>query len=79
MGKKRVARLMAAEGFQGACYRKWVTTTTRDAQGQPSVDLVQRQFSAEAPNRLWVADITYVPTCAGFLNCAETIGQPLSE
>jgi transposase InsO family protein len=54
VGKKRVARLMAAEGLQGACYRKWVTTTTRDAEGQSAVDLVQRQFSSEAPNRLWV-------------------------
>jgi transposase InsO family protein len=67
VGKKRVARLMKAEGLQGACYRKWVTTTTRDADGQASADLVQRQFNAEAPDRLWVADITYVPTWAGFL------------
>lgn len=73
VGKKRVARLMKAEGLQGACYRQWVTTTTRDADGQPSSDLVQRQFSAEAPDRLWVADITYIPTWAGFLFLAVVL------
>jgi putative transposase len=40
------------------CRRKWVTTTTRDADAQASPDLVQRQFAADAPNRLWVADIS---------------------
>jgi putative transposase len=73
VGKKRVARLMKEEGLQGACYREWVTTTTRDADVQPCADLVQRQFSAEAPNRLWVADITYVPTWAGFLFLAVVL------
>ena len=73
IGKKRVARLMRADGLQGACYRKWIATTTRDADAQPSSDLVQRQFSAEAPNRLWVADITYIPTWAGFLFLAVVL------
>jgi putative transposase len=73
VGKKRVARLMKAEGLQGACFRKWVTTTTRDADAQPCADLVQRQFSADAPNKLWVADITYIPTWAGFLFLAVVL------
>ena len=73
VGKKRVARLMKADGLQGASFRKWVTTTTRDAEAQPSADLVQRQFSAEAPNQLWVADITYIPTWAGFLYLAVVL------
>ncbi|HET9404757.1 MAG TPA: IS3 family transposase, partial [Burkholderiales bacterium] len=73
VGKKRVARLMKAEGLQGACFRKWVTTTTHDADAQPSADLVQRQFSADAPNRLWVADITYIPTWGGFLYLAVVL------
>ena len=73
VGKKRVARLMKAEGLQGACFRKWVTTTTRDADMQPSADLVQRQFAADAPNKLWVADITYIPTWAGFLFLAVVL------
>ncbi len=73
VGKKRVARLMKAEGLQGACFQKWITTTTRDAEAQPSADLVQRQFSADAPNKLWVADITYIPTWAGFLYLAVVL------
>jgi putative transposase len=72
-GKKRVARLMRAEGLQGACFQKWVRTTTRDADAQASPDLVQRQFSADAPNKLWVADITYIPTSAGFLFLAVVL------
>jgi len=47
--------------------------TTRDAEGQLCADLVQRQFNAEAPNRLWVADITYIPTWAGFLFLAVVL------
>ena len=73
VGKKRVARLMKAEGLQGACFQKWVTTTTRDSDAEPSPDLVQRQFSADAPDRLWVADITYIPTWAGFLFLAVVL------
>lgn len=73
VGKKRVARLMKVEGLQGASFRKWVSTTTRDADAQPSADLVQRQFSADAPNRLWVADITYIPTWGGFLYLAVVL------
>jgi putative transposase len=73
VGKKRVARLMKADGLQGVSFRKWVTTTTRDAEARPSADLVQRQFSADAPNRLWVADITYIPTWAGFLYLAVVL------
>lgn len=73
VGVKRVARLMKADGLQGACYRKWVTTTTRGGEAQPAADLVQREFSADAPNRLWVADITYIPTWAGFLFLAVVL------
>jgi putative transposase len=73
VGKKRVARLMKAEGLRGVCRRKFVVTTTRDADALPSADLVQRQFSADAPNRLWVADITYIRTWAGFLYLAVVL------
>jgi len=73
VGKKRVARLMKAEGLQGASFKRWVTTTVRDGDAQPSADLVQRQFSADAPNKLWVADITYIPTWAGFLYLAVVL------
>lgn len=66
VGRKRVARLMRAAGLQGVSPRKWVTTTVRDGtDGVP--DLVEREFTADGPNQLWVADITYVPTWEGFL------------
>lgn len=73
IGKKRVARLMKADGLEGVSRRKWVTTTTRDAEARPAADLVVRQFSADGPNRLWVADITYIPTWAGFLYLAVVL------
>jgi putative transposase len=70
VGQKRVARLMRAAAVVGVSRRRWVTTTHR-APGAPAVpDLVERQFTAPAPNRLWVADITYIPTWAGFLYLA---------
>ena len=73
VGCKRVARLMKADGIQGVSRRKWGTTTVRDADATPPADLVERQFSADAPNRLWVADITYIPTWAGFLYLAVVL------
>lgn len=42
-------------------------TTRRDDRQRPAPDLVKRQFVAQAPNQLWVADLTYVPTWAGFV------------
>ena len=53
--------------------RRWVTTTERDATAQGAADLVQREFSASGPDRLWVADITYVPTWEGFLYLAVVL------
>jgi putative transposase len=73
VGRKRVARLMKAEGLRGVCRRKWVTTTTRDPEARPAPDLVERRFSADGPDRLWVADITYIPTWAGFLYLAVVL------
>ena len=67
VGRKRVARLMRAAQVQGVSRRKWVTTTTRDPDARAAPDLVQRDFHVDGPDRLWVADITYVPTAAGFL------------
>jgi len=66
IGVRHVARLMRKAGLVGVSRRKVCITTTRD--GSPgSPDLVERNFSADGPNKLWVADITYVPTSAGFL------------
>src|SRR5213592_3646777 len=67
VGCKRVARLMRNAGVQGVSRRKPFHTTVRDATARPAPDLVDRQFTAAGPDRLWVADITYVPTGAGFL------------
>jgi len=73
VGRKRVARLMREAGLRGVSRRKWVTTTERDATAQAAVDLVQREFSARGPDRLWVADITYIPTWEGFLYLAVVL------
>lgn len=67
IGRKRVARLMEQAGLQGVTRRKFVVTTKRDRGARPAPDLVNRKFVARGPDRLWVADITYVPTWAGFL------------
>jgi putative transposase len=67
VGKKRVARLMRAAGLQGVMPKRFVRTTVSDAANAVSIDLVDRQFKASGPDQLWVADITYVPTWAGFL------------
>ncbi len=67
VGIKRVGRLMRQEGLQG-CHRrkKRPRTTCRDPRAVPAEDLVERQFVPEAANKLWVADITYLPTWEGF-------------
>lgn len=62
VGRKRVERLMAAQGWQGAYLRRgWRHASTRcDPQASPATDLVGRDFTATAPNRLWVADATRI-------------------
>ena len=72
VGCKRVARLMTQAGLAGVCRRRFVTTTIKDG-GRQAPDLVERNFTAEAPDRLWVADITYIPTWAGFLYLAVVL------
>lgn len=66
VGRTRIERLMKANGLRGVSRRKFVVTTERDPRARPASDLVDRNFYADAPNVLWVADITYVPTWAGF-------------
>jgi putative transposase len=73
VGRKRVARLMRAAAVQGVSRRKPLFTTTRDRTARPAPDLVQRNFTVDGPDRLWVADITYVPTGAGFLYLAVVL------
>jgi putative transposase len=70
-GRKRIARLMRAAGLSG-CHRRRrrMDTTRRDPLATPAPDLVERDFAATAPNQLWVADITAVPTAEDFLSLA---------
>jgi putative transposase len=74
VGRDRVARLMRALGLAGAT-RARTTRTTRPATREQALpaDLVRRDFSAAAPNRLWVNDLTYVPLWAGFAYTAFVI------
>ncbi len=73
IGGKRVARLMREAGIQGVTRRKACRTTIRGRAPHMIPDLVDRKFVADGPNRLWVADITYIPTWAGFLFLAVVL------
>jgi putative transposase len=73
IGRKRVARLMRGAHVHGVSRRKQFVTTRRDETARPAPDLVRRQFEAAGPNRLWVADITYIATAAGFLFLAVVL------
>ena len=66
VGRDRVGRLMAELGLCGATRTKKVRTTKPAPESQRPADLVERIFSADVPDRLWVADLTYVWTRAGF-------------
>jgi len=70
---KRVARLMALHGLQGASRRRKWRTTKRAKDARPAPDLVERDFRAGRLDQLWVADITYVPTWSGFLYLAVVV------
>ena len=74
VGRKRVTRLMRELGIEGVTRRRFKTgTTKRDAKARPAPDLVKRDFSAKSPDQLWVADITQVPTWAGWLYLAVVL------
>ena len=73
-GRKRIARLMREAGLVGVSRRRHgVQTTRRDRKARPAPVLVDRDFSANGPNQLWVADITFIPTAAGFLYLAVVL------
>jgi putative transposase len=69
-GRRRVARLMRVAGLQGCMRSKKRKTTRRDPRTAPAPDLLRREFVAARPNKLWLADITYIPTQEGFLYLA---------
>jgi putative transposase len=68
-----VERLMGELGIAGVVRGKAKRTTIGDQQAPRPADLVERQFTASAPNRLWVADLTYVRTWSGFVYAAFVI------
>lgn len=74
VSRKRVARLMRTAHIRGVSRRRgWVVTTRRERSQQAAPDLVKRSFKADAANQLWVADMTYVPTWAGFIYLAVVL------
>ncbi|MEU8404317.1 IS3 family transposase [Nonomuraea sp. NPDC048892] len=73
VGRKRVARLMRAAGLAGVSRRKGCRTTITDHRAASASDLVKRRFTADEPNRVWTADITYVPTWQGFVYLAVVL------
>lgn len=73
VNEKRVARLMAELGIAGKCGRRKLRTTWRDKTAIPAGDLVERDFTAERPDELWVGDATYVWTDEGWLFVASVL------
>ncbi len=65
-----VERLMREMGLQGVVRGRKVKTTVPDERAERPTDLVRRDFTADRPNRLWVADLTYVATWSGFVYVA---------
>ena len=73
-GHNRIAAVMRANGLRGVSRRRgWCVTTKRDKDRRPAPDLVQREFTATGINQLWVADMTYLPTWAGFVYLAVVL------
>ena len=73
VGRNRVARLMRRHGIRARCRRRFRTTTDSNHAFPLAPNLLARQFAAPAPNRVWLADITYVPTEEGWLYLAVVL------
>jgi putative transposase len=73
VGRKRVARLMRADRLVGVHRRRRVVPIARPSVRAAAPDLVHRRFAVSAPDRLWVADITSIPTREGFLHLAAVL------
>jgi putative transposase len=67
---------MRGAGLRGVSRRRFPATTQREPNHRPASDLIGRDFRAGGPGRLWVADITSVPTAAGFLFLAVVLDAP---
>ena len=72
VSRKRVARLMRQADLRGCAPRRFRVTTVADPSA-PTEDLVQRQFTATAPDQCWFGDITYVRTWEGWLYLAVLV------
>lgn len=69
-----VAKIMREQGLRAKSNRRFVPRTTDSGHGKPvAPNVLDRQFTADAPNRRWVADITYIPTCEGWLYLAGVL------
>lgn len=73
VGRKRVARLMRQAGLEGVSRRHGRKTMMCGISAAPAPDLVEREFRADAPDKLWVGDINYIPTRAGFMYLAVVV------
>jgi putative transposase len=73
VGRDRVRRIMRANEIVGLIRRKFRRTTLRDEARRPAPDLIDRDFTATAPDERWVADITYVRTWSGWLYLAVVL------
>jgi putative transposase len=71
--RKRVARLMREQGLKAKRPRHRTITTTSEPGAQAAPNLLQRDFSANEPNRKWVADTTYIWTAEGWLYLAVVL------
>lgn len=72
-GRNRIARLMQCHGIQAHRKRRFRRTTDSNHAFPLAPNLLARQFSAAAPNRVWLADITYIPTKEGWLYLAVVL------
>jgi transposase InsO family protein len=74
VSENTVAKVMRSSGLRGKVKRKFVPRTTDSAHDRPiASNVLDRQFAAEAPNRKWAGDITYIPTDEGWLYLAGVI------
>ena len=72
--QKRVARLMQLHGIRGKCKQRRKVKTTDSQHGVAvAPNLLAQQFTAEAPNQKWLADLTYIPTTEGWLYLATVM------
>ena len=73
IGRKRVARLMRADGLRARPRRRYVVTTQSRHKHPIAPNLVARQFEATSPNQIWVSDLTYLRTMTGFVYLAVVL------